>query len=73
MSLINDALKRAQDTQPKSPAADSPELRFAETTSRSGGVDIVMPLVTVVIRVIPSRPPQNFLLGCLTIHRTTTS
>ena len=57
MSLINDALKRARETQPKgfAPSA-SPALRPVEAADRSvSGNDVLLPALIVVI----------LLLGCL--------
>lgn len=56
MSLINDALKRAKATQPKSPSADGPALMrpdFAPMPRRqTGGNDLVLPALIVVILLL---------------------
>jgi hypothetical protein len=50
MSMINDALKRAQNAQPKAVSADGPAMQAVEAARHPGkGVDVVMVLLIVTI------------------------
>jgi MSHA biogenesis protein MshK len=52
MSLVNDALRRAQDAQKKGqPAAPGPQLRPAEPVAEKRGMGIWVPVVIAVVAV----------------------
>ena len=49
MSLINDALKRAKETQPAAAPAAGPDLRPVDSSPRPNKVGFLLPLLVVVI------------------------
>ena len=52
MSLVNDALRRAQDAQKKGqPAAPGPQLRPAEPVAEKRGMGIWVPVVIAIVAV----------------------
>src|ERR1700728_2415670 len=52
MSMINDALKRAKETQPKNTAAEGPPLQHVNVVRPARRPDLLLPLLVAVILLL---------------------